>query len=82
MNKFESMALPVERTSVAPDGLDVRALLGLEGGIMAHFELGAGETSIAVAHKTVEEIWYVLSGRVQGHYYSNPISQIQLNLSG
>lgn len=30
---------------------------------MAHFELGPGRTSIAVAHRTVEEIWSVLSGR-------------------
>ena len=30
---------------------------------MAHFELAAGQTSTAVAHRTVEEIWLVLSGR-------------------
>lgn len=30
---------------------------------MAHFELGPGQTSKAVAHRTVEEIWYFLSGR-------------------
>jgi mannose-6-phosphate isomerase-like protein (cupin superfamily) len=30
---------------------------------MAHFQLGAGQTSLAVTHRTVEEIWYVLSGR-------------------
>ncbi|MGZ3471888.1 MAG: cupin domain-containing protein [Isosphaeraceae bacterium] len=30
---------------------------------MAHFEIGPGGTSLAVAHRTVEEIWYVLRGR-------------------
>ena len=30
---------------------------------MAHFELPAGAVSHAVAHRTVEEIWFVLSGR-------------------
>ena len=30
---------------------------------MAEFELGAGHVSAAVAHRTVEEIWYVLEGR-------------------
>ena len=30
---------------------------------MAHFELAAGRVSRAVAHHTVEEIWYILSGR-------------------
>jgi mannose-6-phosphate isomerase-like protein (cupin superfamily) len=30
---------------------------------MAHFELPPGQTSRAVMHRTVEEIWLVLSGR-------------------
>jgi mannose-6-phosphate isomerase-like protein (cupin superfamily) len=30
---------------------------------MAHFELGPGKVSKAVAHRTVEEIWFFLSGR-------------------
>jgi mannose-6-phosphate isomerase-like protein (cupin superfamily) len=29
---------------------------------MAHFELAPGRTSIAVTHRTVEEIWFFLSG--------------------
>lgn len=29
---------------------------------MTHFELGAGKTSTAQQHRTVSEIWYVLSG--------------------
>jgi mannose-6-phosphate isomerase-like protein (cupin superfamily) len=57
------MRLPVDRTDVAPDGSDVRVLLGLAGGGMAHFQLAPGETSSAVTHRTVEEIWYFLSGR-------------------
>ena len=32
---------------------------------MSHFELPPGQTSIAVTHKTVEEIWFFLSGRGQ-----------------
>ena len=47
---------------MAPDGSDVRLLLAVAGGGLAHFELGAGETSIAVEHRTVEEIWYFLRG--------------------
>jgi mannose-6-phosphate isomerase-like protein (cupin superfamily) len=49
----------------APDGSDVRVLLDLPRGSLAHFSLGAGETSIAVRHRTVEEIWYVVSGSGQ-----------------
>jgi mannose-6-phosphate isomerase-like protein (cupin superfamily) len=30
---------------------------------MAHFELPPGQTSTAVTHRTVEEIWLFLSGR-------------------
>jgi mannose-6-phosphate isomerase-like protein (cupin superfamily) len=60
---FETKTLPVEPTTVAPDGSDVRVLLGVTAGGMAHFELAAGEVSIAVRHRTVEEVWYVVSGR-------------------
>lgn len=62
MRNFETLHLPAERTLVAPDGSDVRVLLGLAAGGMAHFELAAGETSSAVTHRTVEEIWFVLAG--------------------
>jgi len=48
---------------VALDGSDVRVLLGLKGGAMAHFELAPGQTSRAVTHRTVEEIWVCVSGR-------------------
>jgi mannose-6-phosphate isomerase-like protein (cupin superfamily) len=62
MPAFLTKHLPVGRDAVAPDGSDVRLLLGLGGGGMAHFELRPGATSTAVTHRTVEEIWYVLSG--------------------
>lgn len=57
------MRLPEEPTIVAPDGSDVRVLLQRPGGSMAHFELAAGQASTAVAHRTVEEIWFFLAGR-------------------
>jgi mannose-6-phosphate isomerase-like protein (cupin superfamily) len=63
MTDFRTMRLPVWRGAVAPDGSDVRVLLGLKGGGMAHFELPPGQTSSAVTHRTVEEIWFFLSGR-------------------
>jgi len=62
---FDTKQLPTTRDVVAADGSDVRVLLGLRGGGLAHFTLAAGHTSIAVAHRTVEEIWFVLSGRGQ-----------------
>ena len=47
----------------APDGSIVRPLLAIprQGG-MAHFELLPGQISKAITHRTVSEIWYVISG--------------------
>jgi len=63
MSEFLTKRLPADRDAVAPDGSDVRILLGLDRGGMAHFELVPGAISAAVAHRTIEEIWYFLSGR-------------------
>jgi mannose-6-phosphate isomerase-like protein (cupin superfamily) len=62
---FETRRLPDARDVVAPDGSDVRVLLQLPGGSMAHFELAAGRTSGAVVHRSVDEIWYILQGSGQ-----------------
>src|SRR5262245_26709845 len=61
--EFETTRLPAQPDARAPDGSDVRILLRLAGGSVAHFELGAGRVSHAVTHRTVEEIWYVLGGQ-------------------
>ena len=63
MPDFETKKLPTTRDAIAPDGSDVRVLLQLGGGSLAQFELSPDATSIAVCHRTVEEIWYVLTGR-------------------
>ncbi len=60
---FATKALPAGHDVLAPDGSQVRLLLSLAGGSMAHFALPAGQASRAVRHRTVEEIWYVLEGR-------------------
>jgi mannose-6-phosphate isomerase-like protein (cupin superfamily) len=48
---------------LAPDGSEVRILAATERGSMAHFTLLPGQVSLAVAHHTVEEIWYIVSGQ-------------------
>jgi mannose-6-phosphate isomerase-like protein (cupin superfamily) len=63
MSDFSTKRLPEQRDAVAPDGSDVRLLLSLSRGSLAHFELAPGHTSLAVAHHTVEEIWFFLYGR-------------------
>jgi mannose-6-phosphate isomerase-like protein (cupin superfamily) len=60
---FETKPLGTAPDTTAPDGTDVRLLLSLGGGSMAHFELPAGAVSHPVTHRTVEEIWFVISGR-------------------
>ena len=62
MAKYETMRLPADPDVTAPDGSLVRILLRLDGGSMAHFELGPDLSSIPVVHRTVEELWYVLGG--------------------
>jgi mannose-6-phosphate isomerase-like protein (cupin superfamily) len=63
--RFATKRLPMASDAVAPDGSYVRLLLELGGGGMAHFELPPDQVSRAVAHRTVEEIWFILSGRGQ-----------------
>lgn len=60
---FQTRYLPADPTVMAPDGSNVRVLLGLQGGGMAHFELPAGQVARPVTHRTVEEIWYIVQGR-------------------
>jgi len=62
---FDTLQLPAARDVIAPDGSDVRVLLQLGRGGMAHFELGAGRISLAVAHHSVDEIWSILHGQGQ-----------------
>jgi mannose-6-phosphate isomerase-like protein (cupin superfamily) len=59
---FETTPLEDAFEVVAPDGCDVRVLPQVAGGSMAHFTLAAGSTSRAVVHRTIEELWFVVSG--------------------
>ncbi len=49
--------------AIAPDGSEVRLLCTLARGSMALFTLAPGMISQAVAHRSVEELWYVTRGR-------------------
>jgi mannose-6-phosphate isomerase-like protein (cupin superfamily) len=60
---FETASLADAPRVVAADGSDVGILPSVTGGSMAHFTLAAGRTSRAVTHRTIEEIWFVVSGR-------------------
>lgn len=60
---FATTRLPAAPDVIATDGADVRVLLATRGGSMAHFTLAAGAISIAVAHRTIDEVWFFVGGR-------------------
>jgi mannose-6-phosphate isomerase-like protein (cupin superfamily) len=65
MTELATKALGRAADVVAPDGCEVRILAQTPRGSMAHFTLGPHQVARAVAHRTVEELWYFLSGKGQ-----------------
>jgi len=59
---LEIKILPKEYDDIAPDSSEIRLLMSGKLGSLCHCTLPTGKTSLAVKHKTVEEIWYFLSG--------------------
>ena len=76
MVAFTTMTLKAKLDAIASDGSEVRLLPALKGGGMAHFELRPGQISTAVTHRTVEEIWFFLTGRGQMWRQQNGHSEI------
>src|SRR5262245_52370105 len=62
---FETRKIAEMPDAIAPDGSEVRLLGSVSRGSMALFRLMPGAVSKAVAHQTVEEIWYFVAGAGQ-----------------
>ncbi|MGH7030793.1 MAG: cupin domain-containing protein [Stellaceae bacterium] len=60
--RFETKVIAAGPEAIAPDGSEVRVLCGLSRGSLAMFSLPPHAVSRPVAHRTVEEVWYVVSG--------------------
>jgi mannose-6-phosphate isomerase-like protein (cupin superfamily) len=60
---FTTTHLDTAPKVTAPDGSEVAILAAASLGSMATFTLPPGAVSKPVAHRTVEELWYVISGR-------------------
>ena len=60
--RLQTHRLAAEPDATAPDGSEVRLLAAVAAGSMAHFRLPPGKVSRAVAHRTVEEVWYFVGG--------------------
>jgi len=59
---FETRSIAATPDAIAPDGSEVRVLGMLSRGSMAAFRLVPNTVSKAVAHRTVEEVWYFIAG--------------------
>ena len=59
---WTTRALPEAYDLEAPDGSEIRLLVERPGGSMVHCCLPPGRVTRAVRHRTVEEVWYFLSG--------------------
>jgi mannose-6-phosphate isomerase-like protein (cupin superfamily) len=62
MTAFATLSIADAKAEVAPDGSTARVLLRLPKGSMAQFELAPGQTSRAVVHRSIDEIWAVIAG--------------------
>jgi mannose-6-phosphate isomerase-like protein (cupin superfamily) len=59
---FDTRRLGAAPDAIAPDGSEVRVLCATARGSMAVFTLPPGAVSKPVVHRTVEEVWYIVSG--------------------
>ena len=59
---MKTALLPDGHTVLAPDGSRIHELVQTSRSSMVHCTLGPGSVSKAVAHRTVEEAWYFISG--------------------
>ncbi len=59
---FEVRQMRQAPDAIAPDGSEVRLLCQVARGSMAHFTLPPRRVSKAVAHRSIEEVWFFISG--------------------
>jgi len=62
LTPWKTQAIGAAPRAIAPDGSTVHVLSATTRGSMIRFALSPGRVSRAVAHQTVEEIWYVVAG--------------------
>jgi mannose-6-phosphate isomerase-like protein (cupin superfamily) len=59
---LETKTVPGKFDVIAPDGSEIRFLARTSRGWSVHCTLPPGAVSMAVAHRTVEELWFFLEG--------------------
>ena len=63
MQRMQTLTVAERYDVLAPDSSEIRLLVSTARGSRVHCTLAAGRTSLAVRHRTVEEVWYFLGGR-------------------
>ena len=63
--EFQTKHLPADYDELAPDTSEIRVLGRTARGSTAHGTLSPGAVALAIVHRTVDEIWYVLTGRAE-----------------
>ncbi|MCY4651777.1 MAG: cupin domain-containing protein [Dehalococcoidia bacterium] len=59
---LQTATLPDDYTVLAPDGSEIRELVQTSKGSLVHCTLPPGAVSCPVSHRTVDEVWYFISG--------------------
>jgi len=62
---FATKQLGVDYDVLAPDTSEIRLLVSTSRGSMVHGTLPPDQVSLAITHRTVEEVWYITEGRGQ-----------------
>jgi mannose-6-phosphate isomerase-like protein (cupin superfamily) len=73
---METKRSPDVADYLAPDGSEIRLLVEVPAGGLAHCRLPAGATSKAVAHRSVDELWCFTAGNGQVWRKSNGREEI------
>jgi mannose-6-phosphate isomerase-like protein (cupin superfamily) len=62
---WQTAAVRPAYDALAPDGSEIRLLVQVAGGSLVHCTLQPGGVTHAVQHRTVEEVWFCVSGSGQ-----------------
>jgi mannose-6-phosphate isomerase-like protein (cupin superfamily) len=62
---WQTRRVPEAVDALAPDGSEIRLLPSLARGSMVHCTLPAGSITQAVQHRSVDELWFCVSGTGQ-----------------
>jgi mannose-6-phosphate isomerase-like protein (cupin superfamily) len=62
---WQTARVPNDYDLLAPDGSEIRLLVSGRGGSMVHCVVRPGQVTLAVRHRSVEELWFCVSGTGQ-----------------